>query len=94
MIQRALVTGGLLLAGLLTAETKADFSFGEPQVLKLDWSTRSLEVADINMDGLQDLAVINNDTAQIELLYQYDREEAPHGYQTEPPARPLGTGPV
>lgn len=77
MIQRALVTGGLLLAGLLTAETKADFSFGEPQVLKLDWSTRSLEVADINMDGLQDLAVINNDTAQIELLYQYDREEAP-----------------
>lgn len=48
----------------------APFGFSEPKVLKLDWSTRALQVSDLDGDGLMDLAVINNDTAQIELLYQ------------------------
>ncbi|NBB80769.1 MAG: hypothetical protein GVY36_15195 [Verrucomicrobia bacterium] len=41
-------------------------------MIKLDWSTRALQVEDLDGDGLDDLAVINNDTAQIELLYQND----------------------
>jgi len=45
-------------------------SFGEPEVLKLDWSTRALSVTDLDGDGLNDLALINQDTAQIELLHQ------------------------
>ena len=65
----------LLLAGTLVADSSAGIGFGEPKVLKLDWSTRSLQVQDLNGDGLQDMAVINNDTAQIELLYQLDGEE-------------------
>jgi len=53
----------------LTAE-KPGFGFGQPEVLKLDWSTRSLTISDLDGDGLRDMAVINNDTARIELLYQ------------------------
>ncbi|TVP79134.1 MAG: VCBS repeat-containing protein [Puniceicoccaceae bacterium] len=53
------------------------FGFGEPQVIKLDWSTRALQVHDLNGNGLQDLAVINNDSAQIELLYQLPKDEPP-----------------
>ncbi|MGC4072614.1 MAG: VCBS repeat-containing protein [Nibricoccus sp.] len=41
-----------------------------PEVVKLDWNTRALQVADINGDGLADLAVANNDHSAIEILYQ------------------------
>lgn len=51
-------------------QTEASFGFGEPKVIKLDWGTRALQVADLDGDGLTDMAVINNDTAQIDLLYQ------------------------
>jgi len=46
------------------------FSFSGPEVLKLDWGTRALNVSDVNQDELSDLIVINNDAAQIEILYQ------------------------
>ena len=39
-----------------------------PEVAKLDWNTRSLVTGDLNNDGLQDLALINNDRAKIEIL--------------------------
>lgn len=65
----------LLLVGTFVAESSTGISFGEPKVIKLDWATRSLQVQDLNGDGLQDMAVINNDTAQIELLYQLDGSE-------------------
>lgn len=67
---------GLILAGSLMAEGPSGFGFGDPKVLKLDWTTRSLQVQDLNGDGLQDMAVINNDTAQIELFYQHDGDAA------------------
>lgn len=54
----------------------AGFGFGPPEVIKLDWSTRSLTPADIDADGLRDLAVINNDAGKIELLYQLPQGEA------------------
>ncbi len=64
-------------AGCLAAVFRAAFGeaappvrLGGPDVVKLDWNTRSLRAADLNGDGLTDLAVINNDTAKIEMLYQ------------------------
>ncbi|MGJ8641565.1 MAG: FG-GAP repeat domain-containing protein [Opitutaceae bacterium] len=59
--------GSLIVATPLIA---SGLSFTGPEVLKLDWSTRALSVSDIDNDGLNDLALINQDTAQIELLYQ------------------------
>ena len=41
-----------------------------PEVAKLDWNTRSLVAGDLDGDGLVDLALINNDRARIDILYQ------------------------
>lgn len=43
---------------------------GAPLVTRLDWGTRSLAVADIDGDGLNDIGLLNNDTGRIELLFQ------------------------
>ena len=67
---------GVFAASLLTGAEEASFSFAGPEVLKLDWATRSLNVSDFNNDGLNDLAVVNNDTAQIEILYQRGEDAA------------------
>lgn len=76
-------TGG----GTVSAESEAAFGFSEPKVIKLDWSTRALQVDDLDGDGLQDMALINNDTAQIELLYQRgegaERAEAKRSLQRD-----------
>lgn len=67
----------LVLSHLTTAATSAaNFGFGPPEVIKLDWSTRGLTPVDLNGDGLLDLAVINNDAGKIELLYQRPGGEA------------------
>ncbi len=55
-------------------------ALGGPEVMKLDWNTRSLVAHDLDGDGRTDLAVINNNRASIELLYQLD------------PAAPRGAG--
>lgn len=66
-----------LIAGLLActgarlpAAAPAEVVLGGPAVVKLDWNIRSLQAADLDRDGLTDLAVINNDHATIDLLYQ------------------------
>ncbi len=43
-----------------------------PEIAKLDWNTRALTAHDLDGDGRVDLALINNDRAAIELLYQRD----------------------
>ena len=60
----------LIVAGALLSCEAMALSFSGPEVLKLDWSTRALNVGDMDGDGLNDLVVINNDTAKIEILYQ------------------------
>lgn len=64
------LSGALMLSGCVVCFGAADFSFGGPEIVKLDWTTRSLNACDVNRDGLKDLVLINQDTAQIELLYQ------------------------
>lgn len=69
----ALTSALLASVGLLFAAD--ELSFTGPEVLKLDWNTRSLNVSDLNKDGLNDLALINQDTAQIEILLQRSTRE-------------------
>lgn len=66
----------ILLVWTLNCNPVMAFSFLGPEVLKLDWGTRSLNVSDVNNDGRNDLIVINNDTAQIEILYQLEENAA------------------
>lgn len=47
-----------------------EIRFAAPEVVKLDWNTRSPQVADFNGDGRPDLALLNLDRARIEFLVQ------------------------
>jgi hypothetical protein len=68
----------LLLPLLFGAEPcLAEYRLGGPKVMKLAWNTRSLVAQDIDGDGRVDLAVLNNDRARIELLYQRRPGEKP-----------------
>ena len=59
------------LAGAQTPPTAEPvFALRGPEVVKLEWNTRAIQVADLNGDGLADLAVANNDRSSIEILYQ------------------------
>jgi hypothetical protein len=68
------------LAALLAlsgeAEEEAPFRLGGPEVAKLDWNVRSLVAKDLDGDGLIDMAVLNNDRARIEILFQGKPGEA------------------
>jgi hypothetical protein len=46
------------------------YGFGEIEIIKLDWGIKDLTVADFNGDGRNDIAVVNNTKAKIELLIQ------------------------
>lgn len=46
-----------------------------PRILKLNWATRGMALGDIDADGRQDLAVANNDKAEIDVLFQRTPEE-------------------
>jgi hypothetical protein len=64
----ALVVGLVFFGG--DAAVGAGIRFGVPEVLKLDWNTRSPRVADFNGDGRPDLALLNLDRSRIEFLVQ------------------------
>lgn len=66
----AVIAWALLAALPVTgAPLEAPLLLG-PEIVKLDWNTRGLVVCDLDGDGRQDIAVINNDRARIELLFQ------------------------
>ncbi len=61
-----------LLSGLgVVARADApDVVLSGPEIEKLDWNTRSLQAVDMDGDHLQDLVLINNDRATVDILYQ------------------------
>ena len=72
---RRLVLSSLYLATGLVVALAADKPTKEvvlrgPEVMKLDWNTRSIQACDMNRDGLNDLVVANNDRSTIDILYQ------------------------
>lgn len=56
------------------------YGFEEIEIIKLDWGIKGLRIADFNRDGRNDIAVVNNRKARIELLVQ---KEAVGPGQTE-----------
>jgi hypothetical protein len=46
------------------------YGFEEIEIIKLDWGIKDLRTADFNGDGRNDIAVVNNVKAKIELLIQ------------------------
>ena len=76
---------GFLAFFLTASAAPRPIHFGTPEVVKLDWSTRAATSADLNGDGLRDIALLNNDSAQIELLLQL-----PEGAAAKEPKRGAG----
>ena len=46
------------------------YGFKEIEIVKLDWGIQDLQIADFNGDGRNDIAIINNRKARIEILIQ------------------------
>lgn len=46
------------------------YGFGEMEVIKLDWGIGDLRISDFNGDGRNDIAIVNDRKARIELLIQ------------------------
>ncbi len=70
LLASAVVAAGSTGSTESTGTAEPDFNLLGPEVTKIAWNTRSLVAADINGDDRTDLALINNDRARIELLYQ------------------------
>lgn len=51
-------------------DLSAYYGFGQIEIIKIDWGINGLEVVDLNCDGLNDVVVVNNRKAKIELLLQ------------------------
>src|SRR5712675_1360665 len=67
----ALVTAGALyaFAGIAEDTLTNRFGFTGPEIFPIDNQIGQLHVADLDGDGLNDLIVVNNSRAKINLLY-------------------------
>jgi hypothetical protein len=75
------LTGSGPPPALARQDASPRIALGGPEVYKAGWNTRDLTVCDIDGDGLQDLVLINNERAKIDLFMQRDpdakRDPAP-----------------
>ena len=60
----------LLLLAPAASAADAPFQLTGPLVSRVDWNTRGLCAGDLDGDGRTDLALVNNDDARIDVLYQ------------------------
>jgi hypothetical protein len=51
-------------------DISAYYGFDEIEIIKLDWGVKCLRIADLSGDGRNDISVVNNRKAKIELLIQ------------------------
>ena len=51
-------------------DLSAYYGFGEMETVKLEWGVGGLKVTDINSDGRNDILIVNNRKAKIEILIQ------------------------
>lgn len=74
MLRRSILTAlcpVVCAAALLAADkVSREVTLRGPEVMKLDWNTRAMQINDLNRDGLNDLVLANNDHSTIEILYQ------------------------
>jgi hypothetical protein len=54
-------------------DLSAYYGFTEMEVIKLDWQIKDLQIADLTGDGRNDIAIVNNRKAKIELLIQKEK---------------------
>ena len=66
----SIITPSLSSQELGIDDISAYYGFKEIEIIKLDWGIKDLTVADFNGDGRNDIAVVNNTKAKIELLIQ------------------------
>lgn len=65
----------LSLIGSLSADDTTAVRLVGPEVMKLDWGVRALAKADVDQDGREDIGIINNDRARVEVYYQREPGE-------------------
>lgn len=53
-------------------DLSAYYGFGEMEMVKLNWGIGGLRIADINGDGRNDILIVNNRKARVEILIQKD----------------------
>lgn len=62
--------GGVYAQDAPIEDLAAYYGFEEIEIVKLDWGVSGLRVADFNGDGRNDIAIVNNRKAKIEILVQ------------------------
>jgi len=62
--------GGVYALDAPIEDLAAYYGFGEIEIIKLDWGVAGLRIADFNGDGRNDIAIVNNRKAKIEILVQ------------------------
>jgi len=62
--------GGVYAQQADIADLAGYYGFEEIEIVKLDWGILGLKVADFNGDGRNDIAIVNNRKAKIEILVQ------------------------
>jgi hypothetical protein len=71
LLHVTLTTGlGILMTVSSILSAQDSVALGGPEVVKLTWSSRSLESVDLDQDDRTDLVVLDNDRSRIILLYQ------------------------